>query len=736
VQYHKKIITCLLVILSYGSLAYVQADGGLCRPASEIAPRPPQLPPLTGESIRLYANHAVVKEKLGLSILSGEVLVQRADQILKTPTVTYDQRQDTLNADNTFTLWDPHFIISGSQIKLHSNRQGEMKNVSYWLFNQRARGQANQLIRESQARISLEQASYTTCDPDKEIWRLDASQIDLDNNTAEGTARHVVIRWLNMPVFYLPYLWFPLNDDRKSGFLPPNLGSSDEAGTEISLPYYFNLAPNYDATLTPRIMSRRGLLLTTEFRYLTPSAGGQLELEYLPHDKAFGAQRRSLAFQHNGALAPNWLTDINFNYVSDQRYFEELGNNISVASITHLERRGDLAYLGQGWLGKARLQTFQTLEPNPAARPYERLPQLLFQTTLPEKNRHLNLNFQGEIVRFDRDTSVITSPIGNRFDIKSILNWPWRTPSGFIVPQVSLRYTFYDLDNTAPTANPTHQRWLATFSNDMGLFFERDVNWLGQQFLHTLEPRWFYRYTPYQDQSDIPIFDTDRYDLSFGQLFREDQFSGPDRVADGHQMTLGLTSRLLNNDTGIETVRASIGQIYYFRDRRVTLPDRPSETDSSSSIIMELATQFAKDLSAVSTFHWNPHQNNTEQTIFRLRYHPKLENIFNLSYRLRDNLLEQTDMSFHWSLGSRWNLLGRWNYSLPQEKTLETFMGVEYHSCCWAIRAITRRYLNNIDGSSYLNGFFLQLQLTGLGGIGKKADSFLEQRIPGYHDQW
>lgn len=735
-QYHKKIITGLLVILSYGWLTYAPAAWDLCQPLSEIAPQPPQLPPLAGESIRLFANQAVVKEKLGLSILSGEVLVQRADQILKAPAVSYDRHQDTLNADNTFTFWDPHFVISGSQIKLHSNHQGEMENVSYWLFNQRARGQAHKLTRESQAKISLEQASYTTCDPDKEIWRLDASQLNLDNSTAEGTAHDVVIRLLNVPVFYFPYLWFPLNNDRKSGFLPPNLGSSDETGTEISLPYYFNLAPHYDATLTPRFMSRRGLLLKTELRYLTPLTGGQLELEYLPHDSAFGTQRSSFAFQQSGPLTQNWLTDINFNYVSDPRYFEELGNNISVASITHLERRGDLAYLGQGWLGRARLQAFQTLESNPATRPYERLPQLIFKTTLPEKNRQLNLNFQGEIVRFDRDTRVIAGPIGNRLDIKSILNWPRRTSSSFVIPQLSLRYTFYDLDNTAVAENNTHQRWLATFSNDMGLFFEREVDWLNNPFLQTLEPRLFYRYTPYQDQSDIPVFDTDRYDLSFGQLFREDQFSGPDRVDDGHQVTLGLTSRLLNSDTGIETVRASIGQIYYFRDRRVTLPEQPIETDSTSSIIMELATQFAKGFSASSTLRWDPHQNNTEQTLFRIRYHPELENIVNLSYRLRDNLLEQTDISFHWSFGPRWNLLGRWNYSLPHEKTLETFMGVEYHSCCWAIRGITRRYLNNVDGSSYLNGFFLQLQLTGLGGVGKKADSFLEQRIPGYHDQW
>ncbi len=726
----------LLFIIFYSLISDVRADFTLCQPLSEIAPPRPQLPPLEAESIRWFANNAVVKEKLGISILSGDVLMQRADQILRTPSVVYNRQPDILSADNTFTFWAPDLVIDGAQIQLHANNQGEMHHAAYWLLNRRAWGKANRVIRESKDQMTLEQASYTTCDPHQEIWRLNASQVKLDQQSALGTARHVVIRLLNVPVFYFPYLWFPLNDDRKSGFLPPNLGSSDETGTEFSIPYYFNLAPHYDATLTPRLMSRRGLLLKTEFRYLTQLTGGDLKLAYMPHDKALGDERASLAFKHSGPLTTRWLTDIDFNYVSDERYFEELGNNISVASITHLERRGDLSYLGTGWLGRIRLQSFQTLEPNPNARPYQRLPQLLVKTVLPTRNRQINFNLQGEIVRFDRDTSVVAGPIGNRFDLKSMLSWPWRTPSTFIVPKLSLHYTRYDLDNVDHTESNTHNRLLFTWSTDMGLFLERDINWFDNNLLQTLEPRLFYRYTPYREQSDIPIFDTARYDLSFRQLFREDDFSGTDRIGDGHQVTLGLTSRLLSTHTGIESLRASIGQIYYFRDRRVTLPNQPIETDHTSSIIMELASQLARNLNISSVLRWNPQRDNTEHTVFRIRYHPEVERIVNFSYRLRDNLLEQTDASFHWSLGPRWNMLGRWNYSLPDDKTLETFFGLEYHSCCWAVRGITRRYLNNVDGSSYLNGFFLQFQLKGLGGFGKKADSFLEQRIPGYHDQW
>ena len=726
----------LLLALSASPNAFTVEEFALCKPFAEIAPPRPDLPLLEDDSIRLFADNALVQERIGKSTLTGNVLMQRAEQILKTPRVVYDRNQDILNAEEDFIFWDNHFVISGAKIQLRSETQGEMEQAQYWLLNRRAQGEAEKIIRESEERVSLEQATYTTCDPEHEVWRLSARNVKLDDANAIGTAHHVIIKLLDIPVFYTPYLSFPLSNERKSGFLFPHLGSSDEAGTEFSIPYYFNLAPHYDATLTPRLMSRRGLLLNTEFRYLTSLTGGNLEVEYMPHDQAFGGERASLALRHNGPITERWLADVNLNYVSDERYFEELGNNISVASITHLERRADLFYIGNGWAGLGRLQAFQTLEKNPAARPYQRMPQLVFRTYLPERNRQFNFGLEAEGVRFDRDINVVDAPIGDRIDIKSIFSFPWRTSGTFIVPKLSLRYTRYDLDNVAPAENSSPARGLLTFSADSGLFLERDIDLFNVELLQTLEPRWFYRYTPYKDQTDIPIFDTARYDFSFGQLFREDSFSGADRVDDGHQMTLALTSRFLDSQTGEEHLRASLGQIYYLRDRRVTLPSEPVDTDSSSNLIMELTAQMAKDWRASSTLRWNPHTENTEHTVMRVRYHPDPERILNLSYRLRDPTLEQTDMSFHWTLGTRWNLLGRWNYSLPEEKTLETFVGLEYSSCCWAVRGITRRYLNNIDGESYLNGFFIQFQLKGLGVFGQKTDSFLEQRIPGYHDDF
>jgi LPS-assembly protein len=707
----------------------------ICKPFAEIAPQPPKLPSSNDDSVHVSADSATLEEEKGLSTFEGYVVVQRADQILVTDTAIYNRKTDILAAKKGLTLWDKRFAISGTKVELRPKQQGEMTNAHYWLLNRRARGYAKKIDKRSKNIAYFEQTTYTTCAPGNEVWNLKAGKITLDDAKSRGTARNVTINIFGIPIFYTPYLSFPLSDERQSGLLMPQFGVSDEAGTEFSIPYYFNLAPNYDATLTPRIMSRRGLLLKTDFRYLTQSASGKLKLEYLPYDRSKRESRTSASFQHNGTISTRWATDINFNYVSDQRYFEELGNSLRIASITHLERRGDLYYYGNGWMGLGRLQSFQTLDTNLSSDPYQRLPQLLFKTVLPQQNRRLNTALQGEFVRFDRNTEQVGA-IGNRIDLKSSFSFPLRSFGSFIIPKLSLLYTDYNLSNVGVNEKTRHKRSLFRFSTDSGLFLERQVNWWGTNFVQTLEPRVYYRYTPYKDQSDIPIFDTGRYDLSFLQLFRENSFSGADRIDDGHQIAFGMTSRLLGSNSGIEHLRFSLGGIYYLRDRRVILPGEEIGTTNTSNFIGELASEIAKNWRISGTLRWNPETQNTEQTVMRIRYRSSSQNLFNLSYRFREDSIEQIDTSIHWALGKRWNVLGRWNFSLPDNKTLETFTGLEYSSCCWAVRGIARRYLNSADGSEYLNGFFLQFHLKGLGGVGKKADAFLEESIPGFNDHF
>ncbi|ALG69529.2 LPS-assembly protein LptD [Beggiatoa leptomitoformis] len=733
---HKLILfITLLITLPTNSHAL---EWGMCQAIAEITPLPPQLPPPPeNNAVRLYADDGEMSEKEGKVTANGNVILQRGEQVLKTDLAIYLRDQETVDAEGNFTFWDKQFIVSGNRAKLLPNHQGEMHDVHYWLLNRRGRGQATFLQRESENNASLQQTTYTTCDPSAEVWRLDAANVHLNQETGRGTANNVFINVLNIPVFYSPYLSFPIDERRLSGFLAPSMGSSDEVGVEFSIPYYLNLAPNYDATITPRFMSKRGLLLGTEFRYLLANSGGKIEWEYLPSDRVADINRSLLKVRHSGMVVPSLYTDIVYDEVSDDLYFRELGDNLTVSSTTHLEQRGDLRYFGHGWNVLGRLQRYQSLDANPATRPYERLPQIILSSDVPERNKKINVQGQVELVNFER--SYDEAPVGNRYDFKSTISFPWRTASGFFVPSAILRHTRYDLSQIpiaeADRFSETPTRSTYTLMADSGLFFDRELSLFNRNLLHTLEPRLFYRYTPYENQDDIPIFDTAEYDLSFGQLFRENRFIGADRVDDSNQLTAALTTRFIDQATGLENLRVSVGQIYYFADREVVLPSELFETNSSSNIVAEISSQFNSRLSGSATVLWNPYDSKAELSIWRLRYRPNPESLYNFAYRLRENRLEQTDVSWRFPLSSQWRTLGRWNYSLDEHKDLEVFLGLEYESCCWAMRGVARRYLNTVDGA-YLNGFFFEVELKGLGGVGKKASAFLEDSIVGYDDRF
>ena len=707
----------------------------LCRPMTEFSPTRPDLTPLEDENIHLVADEGLILEKQGIATFTGKVLLQRFDQILQTDHLVYDRNTDEVTAKDKFTFWDKNYVIQGNHLHLTNTQQGDMQQATYWLLNWRGHGRADKIIQRNQHIIDLDHSTYTTCDPDHPMWQIQAATTELDRKENVGVSRHATLRVFDIPIFYTPYLSYPLDSQRKSGFLPPTLGNSDQVGAEFSLPYYFNLNPSYDATLTTRVMSRRGVALKGQFRYLLDEHAGQWEAEYSPYDRSYGGSRSSLALKHAGKLATRWTTDINFNRVSDNRYFEDLGNTLSIASLTHLEQRADVLYSGSGWNFLSRVQKFQTLDPNPAARPYYRLPQLLLKTALPVKNKQFNVEATAELVRFDRDNDIIQSPVGNRLDVKTVFSYPYRTAGTFIIPKLSLRHTQYQLDSQDTLIKDSLNRNLFTASLDSGLFFERTVNWFDNDLLQTLEPRIFYRYTPRRTQTDIPIFDTAEYDLSFNQLFRDNRFSGVDRVDDGHQITFALTSRLAQQHDGTELLRASIGQIYYFNDLTVNLPNQPQETNHSSSIVTELASQYHA-WQAQATWRWNPHAGDTEYNAFRVRYHPDSEHIINFGYRFRRESLEQTDISFYYPLHPQWRVLGRWNYSLQDHKDVEMLAGVEYESCCWAVRTVFRRYLNPFTERSYSNGIYLEFELKGLGSIGKKAKDLLYESIPGFRDRF
>ena len=525
---------------------------------------------------------------------------------------------------------------------------------------------------------------------------------------------------------------FPLTDKRKTGFLSPSYRFSEGNGFELRLPYYWNIAPNQDATLTARGMTNRGILLEGEYRYLTERGGGDLGLEYLPHDSIRGDDRAAFSFQHQGGFAPGWTTDIDVDWVSDSDYFDDLGTNLAIASQQFLERRGDLTYRQRHWSFRARVDDYQTIDDTIAAnnRPYKRLPQLNFQSSTPERNRRLNADFNAEFVYFDRSSSVT----GARVNLAPSVSYPIRTPAAFIIPKLTLDYTTYSLDDTTPGVEDNPDRLLPTFSTDAGIFLEREFTLGDKRYLNTIEPRIFYLFVPEDAQDDIPVFDTGEYTFSFSQLFRTNRFSGVDRIGDANQITLALNSRLLSTNKGDEILSASVGQIFFFRDREVQLSDdTPIDTDSTSDFVAELSAQMLGGWRGTASYQWSNAESRTDRNTFRLRYQPNDQRVFNAEYRFIRDAIEQTDVSFRWPIHRNWGVVGRWNYSLPDGRTVDAFGGVEYDSCCWAARGLVRRFLRNNEGD-FDNAIFLQMELKGLAGLGKSAGEFLKKNIPGYRN--
>ncbi len=675
----------------------------------------------------------------GASSLEGDVEVIHDQTALSADRVLYDSDAGSVDAEGNVHFWDSSLFWQGARGHVElEEKAATFSDGKYRLIGRQGRGHAGSAaINNSQHTADFHDVDYTTCPGEIPAWKLAGKDIHLDNNTDVGTAKHVTLQIHDVPVFYLPYFTFPLTDHRKSGFLPPSFGSSSDSGVDLSIPYYWNIAPNYDATLTPRFIGDRGAMLKGEFRYLWSQANGQINLDYMPNDRAFNDDQRTLfgfrhyqSFDHGHAF-------LTYNRVSDKQYFEDFGKSLSLASTRFLEQRAEVDYSGRYWTLTGRAQSYQAVDrtSDPLNRPYKRLPQILFNTNLPQHNRQLNLEFRGEAVYFDRDAGVI----GGRFDLMPTISYPINSDAGFIEPRLSLRQTNYLLDRQTGATSSSESRSLPILSLDSGLYLEREMSLGTGNYLQTLEPRLFYLYIPDTNQDDLPIFDTGEYNLSFAQFFREDRFSGPDRVGDANQITVALTSRLLSRDTGREKLRASIGQIYYLANRNVHLPGKTVINDSLSPFIAEVAARINDDWRTSATVQWDPNSSQTDKAAFSLRYRPEDGRVFNLAYRLRRTTsllrttddVEQTDLSFRWPLNPAWSLVGRWNYSLAKGKSLETVGGVEYNSCCWGLRLVGRRFLTSSDGS-FDNGLFLQVQLKGLGGFGRSTERFLRRSIPGY----
>nr|VFK53411.1 MAG: LPS-assembly protein [Candidatus Kentron sp. TUN]VFK54387.1 MAG: LPS-assembly protein [Candidatus Kentron sp. TUN] len=682
-------------------------------------------------------------------ILQGNVQMRRGTKYLSADVARYDKSSETVDVQGDMKFWDTEYYVTGksAHVVLASN-ESRIRDANFLLMNKHGHGTASQIRLQDSNRAIAQNASYTSCTPnpgrfgiepvdeknaETESWWLTAKKIKLNKLKDQGVAYNVTVKLKDVPIFYSPYVTFPLSNKRKTGFLVPSFGVSDSTGIEITSPFYWNIAPEQDATFAVREMVNRGVLLRGEYRYLSPIGGGKVGLEFLPNDTSRSESRTAFRFQHTGDISTKWHTDVDFNWISDKNYFEDMGTSLDMSSTRFFERRADIHYLGDRWWMRGRVQGYQVVDETILAksRPYEQLPQLRFGTRFLEHNRAFNFQLQGEWVNFQRRSSVT----GARFDITPSVSYPVRTGSTFLIPRLSLRHTQYDLSGTNTGNTDTPKRTLPIFSLDSGIFLERETRLGARTYTNTLEPRLYYLFVPFDDQDDIPIFDTGEYTFNFGKLFREYRFSGADRIGDTHQVSLALTTRLLDERTAEEVFRASIGQIQYLQDRKVRLPGQTIDTDNSSDIVTEMAAKVANRWRILSSLQYNMQDNTQTKTNISLRYKPNKQRVFNLGYRYDRAYEEQANTSLRWSLTRNWGVIGRWTYALPESRTMETVVGLEYDSCCWGARMLLQRFLSSTEGD-FSNAFFLQLELKGLAGIGRKTGEFLTRTVPGYRNRF
>lgn len=681
-------------------------------------------------------------------VAEGQAEIVREDLTLTADRLTYNELTDEIQVEGNVRLERGDDVMTSERGRLVVFEQtGEfvapeyafaVKSISRDTGVERtvtSRGDASMIRLEGENQYAMDDATWTTCEPESNDWFIRARSIELDYDSQVGVAKGTSLVFKGLPLLYWPSMSFPLGPQRKSGFLVPTVGVSDNTGFDTAVPYYWNIAPNYDATLVPRLMSKRGLQLGAEMRYLTERSEGISRFEWLANDRITGESRGLASIQHRHLLTNRLRASVNFNGVTDDEYFEDLSSTLQVTSRRNLLREGRLSYSGGWWRASALAQSYQTLG-NDINAPYKRLPQLTLNALRSDLPGGLEFAFESEYVNFQHRNDARQE--GTRLSAYPQIALNFQRPGWYIKPKFGTHYTRYDLDAPFAVGGPTGiTRTLPIFSVDAGMYFDRDSTLFGRNMLQTLEPRLYYVRVPYEDQSDIPVFDTSRFDFSFAQIFQENRYSGIDRIGDANQLTAAVTTRLIENDTGIERMRATLGQRFHREDRRVGLPDETLSDFSRTDLLATFFGRLSQSVSLDLATQYSPEQGNTQRANARLRYQPEHLKVLNLGYRFlrgdgTSDDLRNIDLSGQWPLGGRWYGVGRVTRSLEEKRTTEALLGVEYVSrCgCWALRTAMHRFA--INPNDVTNALFFQLELTGLGGIGSNPSSLIRRSVPGY----
>lgn len=674
-------------------------------------------------------------------ILQGSVQFTQGDQLLRAERSTYDRRSGLVDAQGNVYVEYPGARLTADAGRYSlQTKEGALENVRFRLSGDaNLRGTAQHADLLPAERTRYRDVYYTTCPPGRSDWTLRASDLLLDHAEGMGTARHARIQLAGVPVLYSPYLRFPIDDRRRSGFLIPSIGSSSLNGAEVTIPYYWNIAPNYDATFYPRLMSARGLMLGVQFRHLASFQKLEINGDVIPKDSKSEEEntRGAIRVEQMGWMGSRWSTAVDYSSVSDGRYLADFGNRLELTSLRNIQQRGDLRYSGNGYWWLARVQDFQTLDPTLVAsdRPYAQMPHLELNLGPIRRAQALDLAFETHYDYFSHSAKVQ----GSRVVAVPSVQFPMRRSYGHLVPRAKIYYTGYELTDQDPGLPSQQTHLIPSLDIDGKLIFERDIDWFGNPVLQTLEPRLYYVLTGFEDQSETPLFDTTELDFSFASLFRPTRFTGYDRIGDENRITVAMTSRTLDSKDGHELFRVSLGQIYHFGDQRVQLLGTDLvDRSTTSSVAGELAASLDRDWSARASLQWNPDTSRDpwEKRVLQLRYAPGDDRVVNLAYRynLGRSLMERyedTDLSFHLPLGGNLGLVGRWLYSWLNEETVDAFAGIEYGRCCWRLRLVGR-HIKTPTQQEGNTSIMIQLELAGLGALGSSIDKLLEQGIYGY----
>lgn len=621
---------------------------------------------------------------------------------------------------------------------------GFITNPTYHLQKNNAQGAAERIDFESRDMAVVSEGSYSTCEGPDPDWYLKSSKLRLDKERDIGNAGATIVYFKGLPILGTPLMSFPLSDARKSGILPPTVGSTNKGGLEVMVPYYFNIAPNYDLTVYPKFIAKRGLQLGAEGRYLGRDASGgyygETRIEFL-NDRDTRSNRYAYSSQHFQTFDQGrWTLNWNLNGASDDNYPIDFARTITAGAQRLQPRDASLTYSGNYWNAVMRMSDYQVLQDPlaPIGRPYGRLPQLTVSAARQDVNG-FDWSVMTEATRFWQPVdagndalygrpNLLYPRAGNRLVVNPKLSYPILRPGYFVTPQISLHATSYSLDTQTVGAPSTLSRVLPTLSVDSGLVFERDANLFGKAVTQTLEPRLFYVYTPYKDQSQFPLFDTGEADFNYGQLFSENRFVGQDRISDANQMTAALVSRIIE-PSGIERARFAVGQRYYFNEQRVSL--LPAANQSRSDLLMAAYGKLTNALSAEVNMQYSQSQNRMVRSNYGVRWQPAPMRVLNLQYRSDvPNKLKQIDVSGQWPIAQRLYGVGRVNYSMQDKTVGEALAGLEYKADCWVLRLVAQR--TPTSSQTATTGFFIQLELNGLSRIGSNPLDALRSGIPGY----